>query len=112
MKPLAAIQRVLLLFSVYPVDEKLSKSEHILTIISTWLIWFGDLCTLISSALFFLKYISTDLKLAIFVLCQFTACISTTNALIVLFIQRRRLADSFNRLAKIYRESKFSLTFR
>lgn len=106
MKPLARSQRILRWFSVYPINKKPSELQRILTIFSTMLIWFGNLCPLTASAFFFLKYFSTDFELSLYALFQVVALCGSTNALFVIFIQQRKIIKSFENLAEIYDKSK------
>lgn len=102
MKPLASIQLIFSWISVYPAtNETVAWKKFVFKAFPMVLIA-GNLTGLISSSIFFLKFITTDLEGSLYALFQIAGQLNMTNAIVTTFVYRHRISAMFKSLADIY----------
>lgn len=109
VKPLPTPQNIFILFCVWPVDEVgwkkvacgIFATANVLT----------NLVGLLASAASFLKYVSIDLEESLYGLFTIFGYAIAMYAALVVFIYRRKICNIFEKLSKIYDESKATSSF-
>lgn len=107
MKPLSTPQKIFILFCVWPADEVGWKKVAcgIFTVANI----LANLVGLLASAAFFLKYVSIDLEVSLYGLFTVFGFAIAMYAALVVFVYRHKICNIFEKLSKIYDESKKKL---
>lgn len=106
MKPLATNQRVLTWLNLHPADEtakRMEKAAYALVYLTIAVVY---LTLFASSVMYFLKFISVDLKESLAAVIQIAPAISLLNAMVFTFLLRNKTAAVFKKLSDIYEASK------
>lgn len=106
MVPLSTPQRLFRLFCVRSVDETGEKWEKAAYTIFTLAFVLINAIGLIASAVFFQKYVSSDLELSLYALFTVFGFGVAMYGVIFVFLSRYKLSDLFEKLSKIYDASK------
>lgn len=106
MRPLQTNKRVLTLLCLYPSDESVSKWKQLTLAVFTFLIIAANMCGLIASSFYFVKFVSTDLETSLHALLQMAALSAATYMLVIGLVLRQKINDIFSRLKNIYDASK------
>lgn len=106
MKPFVTNKRVLQWLCVYPLDENSNKLMKLACVVFALCVFISQLAAVISSAVFFLTFMSTDLELALFALFQVAACAAVTYVAVIAFVMRKEITTTIDQLSGIYSECK------
>lgn len=106
MKPLALHQLVLSWVSIVPSEKPTSKTKRILSKITPLILIAGNLTGLTSSAIFFVRFVSTDLEASLYALFQISGQLGMTNAEVVTFFYRHKFHEMFKSLENIHNKCK------
>lgn len=106
MEPLKTNRRVLTWLCIcLPNKDTRSIYEWIYAIFS-WTVFTLNLCAFLFSALFFIKFISTDLESCLFALFQIFGAANVVYMTIIAFFHRQKIRAIFEGLSNIYAASK------
>lgn len=106
MKPLASLQLIFSWISMYPAAAETALWKRFVFKAFPMVLIIGNLSGLISSSVFFLKFITTDLEGCLYALFQIVGQLDMTNAVITTFASRNRIAAMFKSLEDIYDAGK------
>lgn len=107
MRPLEKIIRVLTWTSLYPPDENTSKSRKRVYVCIRVSIMTVMFCSFIGFGAFFIKFVSTDLELALMAVTSLCSSSSTLHMLVFSFLARLRIKSIFDSLSDIYDACKY-----
>lgn len=105
MKPLATNQRWLIWFCMCSAAESTSKKRQLFYVLFTFVMSAFILAGLVSSILFFVKFISVDFKSCLYAVFQIAASVAVINLMIVGLMNRNQIANIFTKLSDIYAAS-------
>lgn len=106
INPLKTNRKLLILLCVCPPAKSISKWKRFGCALFTIVIIASNLCGLIASSSFFIKFVSSDLEMSLHALLQMCACTSAIYMHIIGIISNNRINDIFENLNKIYVEGK------
>lgn len=103
MKPLRTIQLTMIWCCLCP-DDTSTKWQKIVRVafITSYIISMN--LGVLSSVVFFLNHVSTNLEDALYALAQIIALIFILYAILVLCISRRKIYENFRHLSDIYKK--------
>lgn len=104
MKPLQTPQKIFVLFCVYPADEVGWKK--LACGIFTMALIVSNICGFLSSAVFFLNYVSVDLEISLYALFTVFGFLISIYADVFVFFSRHKIYNVFTKLSDIYETSK------
>lgn len=104
MRPLQTPQKIFVLFCVYPADE-VGWKKIACGIFTTALI-ISNICGFLSSAVFFLNYVSVDLEISLYALFTVFGFLISIYADLFVFFSRHKIYNVFTKLSDIYETSK------
>lgn len=102
MKPFVTNKRVLQWLYVYPLNANASKWMKWACVVFALFVFTSLLVSLISSAVFFWKFVSNDLELALFALYQVAGAGSVGYVVLIAFIMRKEITTTIDQLPDIY----------
>lgn len=111
IKPLLNIQQVLTWLCVIPADENTSNRKKIVYIVFTFIGFVFGFCGALASALFFFKFFSVDLEMALFVPTYSFGFVMTTYGIPIALMLRKEIRALFGQLDKIYETSETHFFF-
>lgn len=110
MKPLMTSQKMLIWFGVCPTSENPSGSVTIGQIIVIFLVFSTMLSAIVTSALFFVKFVSIDLEKSLQTSLQIAAAFSILYMFFMLLISRFEVSGVFSQLMKISNACKITFS--
>lgn len=109
--PLPTTRCILTWLAVYPSDKSDKKWKKFASIIICLVIFIANVCGLIASIAFFMKFISIDLEGSIYASYQITGILPLLLAMLISFVLRSNIIDIFEKLTKIYNDRKINSLF-
>lgn len=104
MKPLQTPQKIFVLFCVYPAYEVGWKKAACGLFTVAMVI--SNTCGFLSSAVFFIKYVSVDLESSLYALFTVFGFLISIYADLFVFFSRHTFYNVFTKLSDIYETSK------
>lgn len=103
MKPLLTNLRVLIWLCACPFDESASNPKRLAYITFTSIVIVLNICVIISSIVYSIKFIHIDLEMSLFAFSQiFSFICSSYMAILNPLFLRRKIMNIFNKLYEIY----------
>lgn len=106
MQPLATSQQVMTWLCMCPAEESTSKKRRLCYVAFSIIVSIITFAALLTSIVFFIKYLSIDFEAALYTIFQIAAESAVLNLIIVALINRQRIAAIFTELTKLYASSK------
>lgn len=100
--PLETTRRVLMWLCVYPTHKKVTNSTKLSYVVFSVILFILNLNGLVASAVYFLKFVVTDLESALYALFQVDTLIATGYANIVLLLSQHEFIAIFDGLDCIF----------
>lgn len=107
MKPLMTNQRVFRWLCICPVDENDGKNYKIFYILWSVLSVICAAFGFVASSIFFLNYLSTDLKESIYAILPITSTLNFLYMIINAVFIGHKINAIFKRLAEIFEKCKY-----
>lgn len=111
IEPLATNQRVMTWLCMRPADESTSKQSIAMHIAFIITVCTFEFCCLMSSGVFFVKFVRTEFEASLYGFFQVAGHTPTFVAIIVALAYRQRIAAIFTKLSEIYTARKYTLWF-
>lgn len=108
MMPLETNRRILILFCLYPFDKNTRPHLKLLYTIFSLSIFLINVCALVSSTVFFFKFLSINLEESFYSLFQITGIFGVICLVINAYFSRNKILEIFNGLTDIYDACKCS----
>lgn len=102
MTPLNTNRKVLIVLGMHSADASVTQQQQIRNICIASAIFIAHLWGLVSSAIYFIKFVSVDLESALFGILEVSGHVNMIYMMIIAFILRHRIAAIFTSLATIY----------
>lgn len=109
MKPLVTAKRMLTWLSVFPIDKNVSITKRLGYMSFTAIILTCLLSAMISSSVFFVKYISIDLQQSLYAVLHLTLVVQALYMYAVIYRMRNKTKLAFEHLTNIYDQCKSSI---
>lgn len=106
MKPLVTNRLVMMWLSMCPVDESTSAKKRKIYIAFTFIVTTITSCSLTSSILSVLFYLSIDFETSVYAVFQVAAEAAVLNLMIISLFKRHDIASIFTKLSEIYDASR------
>lgn len=104
--PLPSTRCILTWLAVYPTDKSVGKWKKFASIVIFAVILMINVCGLVASIAFAVKFISTDLEGSIYASYQITGILPLPLAMFTSFVLRSNIFAIFDKLTNIYDKRK------
>lgn len=111
MEPLMTNKKVLMWLSVYPFADGASKWKKKLSILLAFYVFISQICSVVASVAFFLKFMSTDLERSLYAIFQVFACSSAAYGVGFAVVMSHEITNTIDKLSEIYKMCKSSIFF-
>lgn len=106
MIPIPTNRKVLTKLGLYPVDKNTSKRDELKHKAIGFLIFALCFCAIVSSAVYFWKFATIDLKQSSYALLQIICHLNAMYLMMFAFLQRQNIEAAIEKLSGIYNERK------
>lgn len=105
---MALAKQVLTWFCMCEDNHSTSQSKKKLYAILTLVMFIGDIDSIAASAMYFLKYVSTDFGGSLYAAFQVCDAFAAAYAVLIGVIMRHKMEQLFEGLSDIYRDGNYS----